>query len=425
MKFYTVAELGPSRKLTPEGFLLCEGVRLARTGTLLYGAGEVPIEPGPDGMVRIERHEAEVFRPETLASINGKPFVDDHPDDDVTPATWRKVACGTILNPRRGTGTEDVFLLGDILVTEPDAIAAIDEGKREISLGYDAAYHQLEPGLGLQRNIIVNHAALVDKGRCGPACAIGDSEMSVTPTKKTVRQVLAELFATKDDAAFAKALDEDMGGLGGKTDGLGGTTINLTMGGGSQTKTPDEASDDPNEKRFKGIEDSLKAIGDKLGMGDAAADDPDDDTSTADAAPDAEALAEMHKSIAANAEILSPGFKVPTLDAKAKAKDAKEQLCKCQRKVLDRAYGTEDGKAAIEPFLAGKTHDFDTLSAATIDAIFNGAATIMGQQNNDGLRSAYIGSGGRTEDGKPHPLSPAGVNAANAAFWEKRSGVKH
>ncbi|MCT9017197.1 DUF2213 domain-containing protein, partial [Cupriavidus gilardii] len=71
MRHYTVHRLGPKRALTPEGFLLCEDVPVARTGEMLYGPGEVPVEPGPDGLIRISRTPDEVFRPETLASCIG------------------------------------------------------------------------------------------------------------------------------------------------------------------------------------------------------------------------------------------------------------------------------------------------------------------------------------------------------------------
>ena len=86
--FYTVERLGARQSVTNDGFLLCEGVPIARIGQLLYAAGEVPVEPGRDGIIRIERTPEEVFRPETLASFEGKPVTMDHPAEFVTPDTW-------------------------------------------------------------------------------------------------------------------------------------------------------------------------------------------------------------------------------------------------------------------------------------------------------------------------------------------------
>jgi hypothetical protein len=52
-------------------------------------------------------------------------------------------------------------------VTSSEAVAEIDNGVRQLSLGYDADYDMTGPGRGEQRNIIVNHLALVENGRCG------------------------------------------------------------------------------------------------------------------------------------------------------------------------------------------------------------------------------------------------------------------
>ena len=43
LRYYSVEDLGPSQRLTPEGFLICEGVPIARTGTQVYMAEEVDL----------------------------------------------------------------------------------------------------------------------------------------------------------------------------------------------------------------------------------------------------------------------------------------------------------------------------------------------------------------------------------------------
>ncbi len=53
--WYVTEKIGETRYKTPEGFLVCENVPIARTGIMSYAAGEVPIDVGPDGIVRIER----------------------------------------------------------------------------------------------------------------------------------------------------------------------------------------------------------------------------------------------------------------------------------------------------------------------------------------------------------------------------------
>src|SRR5260363_219461 len=86
IQFFTVEPLGPKQSLTPEGFLVCHAVPIARTGTMACAALEVPqLEAGADGIVWTERPPEVVFGVETMASFEGKPVTLDHPDVLVTP----------------------------------------------------------------------------------------------------------------------------------------------------------------------------------------------------------------------------------------------------------------------------------------------------------------------------------------------------
>ena len=173
--FLTVERLGPMQSLSPEGFLIIRNVPLARTGPQLYSDQEIPIKGGADGRIVIDRLPDEVFRPATIASLNGKAVTLDHPDDDVTPENYSTLAVGHVIDPRRGLNALDNLLLGDLVITNPEAIKAIrDKEVREVSVGYKADYEETGLGRGKQRNIICNHLALVRDGRCGPICRIGD-----------------------------------------------------------------------------------------------------------------------------------------------------------------------------------------------------------------------------------------------------------
>lgn len=199
MRFYTASKLGSKRSYTPEGFLVCLDVPIARTGEMLYVAGEIPgLIPGKDGLIRVQRDPAEVFKPEAMASFVGKPTTNDHPPEFVTPANFRRYACGAAANVRQGIGDQSDLLLADLLWSDPDAIKAIEGGKDEISLGYDAEYEQIAPGLAVQHSIIGNHVALVDDGRCGERCSIGDR----APFKDEFRE---EDHPRSDDGKFGTA----------------------------------------------------------------------------------------------------------------------------------------------------------------------------------------------------------------------------
>lgn len=183
IEYYTSEALGPDRERTPEGFLICYDVPVARVGEMVYGPGEVPFELGlgRDGRVRVSRTAAEVFANKSMASLNGKPVTGDHPPVDVDPANWKFYLKGVVVNPRRGAGDHFDFLVADLIVYDEETIKDIEAGKREVSCGYNPDYLQLLddsnkpiPGRGEQVNILYNHLALVKAGRCGPSCAIGD-----------------------------------------------------------------------------------------------------------------------------------------------------------------------------------------------------------------------------------------------------------
>lgn len=233
MQVFTTQQLGPNQHTTPEGFLLCSNVPVARTGPMLYHGDELKndkggyeVRPSNDGYVRIIRDAEEVFRPETIASFAGKPVVISHPNSMVTPDTYSQLAVGTMLNPRRGTGLQDDYMFADLLITSPVAINLIRTKQLgEVSCGYDAQYQELSPGRGRQLNIVGNHVALVDKGRCGPQCSIGDSAMS------SVLDRVRNAFRTADQTAFDAAMQEMTGNMTPANPTLGS---NIAGGSGNE-----------------------------------------------------------------------------------------------------------------------------------------------------------------------------------------------
>ena len=195
---------------TPEGFLVCIGVPIARTGEQEYGDGETPIEVEDGGTAMIQRDDKEVFRPETIASFEGKPFTIGHPDDFVTPDNWSRLAHGTIQNVRRGEGEYKDSMIADILVTSAEAIRKIEMGIREVSCGYDAEYIQTGVGKGKQTNIVGNHLALVEEGRAGSDYAIKDHKG--VQMKKGLADKIKKIFGKAQDEAL-KAATADEGAL--------------------------------------------------------------------------------------------------------------------------------------------------------------------------------------------------------------------
>lgn len=423
MRFFTVQKLGPKRSLTPEGFLLCEDVPVARTGEMIYGAGEVPVETGPDNLIRISRNPDEVFRDETLASCEGKPVTLDHPEEFVAPGNFGALARGSMFNVRQGSGIEDDLMIADLMITEQSAIKAVqDDGIEEVSLGYEADYEQVSPGRGVQRNIVVNHVALVERGRCGPRCAIGDHEMSKKTGKRSFADRLRAAFMSKDAdeaeklATEAEYMDEESEEekkareaeeAKGKTgDALNKILDRLKAMDADIKELKEKVDDEESEEEKKARE--AKEANDAILEAETAGklSEAGVELYTGDSA----------KHILPRLEILAPGFKLPTFDAKTTDAQRAKALCGCQRKALDVAYQTDAGRAAIEPFLSGRTADFGALPAALVHAAFMGASELIRAKNNDGNGRTAV----NTKDfGKSSSVHD--INAQNKAFWADRS----
>lgn len=169
--------------LTPEGFLICHNVPIARTGTQEYLPSELPeeLEITGDELVPVQRPPEEVFAAATLASFEGKPVTHDHPPDGVRPENYTAYAKGHAQNVRQGVGEESDIILADLFITDPELIRAIQSGEREVSCGYGFIPDRGEDGAIYQRSIRGNHIAVVATGRAGPRVAIKDA----APEEKT------------------------------------------------------------------------------------------------------------------------------------------------------------------------------------------------------------------------------------------------
>lgn len=403
MRFFAKGQIGAKRSLTPEGFLVCHDVPIARVGQQIYSAYEVPVEANMVGEIFIDRTAEEVFREETVASFNGKPVTIEHPAEFVSPDNWRTLSAGVTMNARAGTGIDGDVILADLLLTDREAIRLVTEDDiREVSAGYEADYEQIEPGRGVQRNIIANHVALVAMGRCGSRCAIGDTDMA---KKTTFVDRIRNAFKSKDEAAMEEALKD-----------APTTDADEDEGDDKKAKTGDAAAFDAIMKRLDTMDGRITALATR----DADKDD-EDDVETTDSEDDddgktKDAAAKRFKDAVARAEILSPGIRLPTTDAKATAKTIDDAVCACQRKALTAAYATDAGKAVIAPFLAGAEPTFDAMGPAELSTVFIGASELMRARNN----AAGHRPGVTTQDFGRAPVKTADLNAKNRAFWNPK-----
>lgn len=388
MKFYSPIEFSPHIRKTPEGFLACENVAIARAGELIYGADEVPLDAGADGIVKVTRSAEVLLNKECLSSFESKPITLDHPPDFVTPETFKEYAVGAVQNVR-GDGDK---IIADLLIMDESAIRAVENKEfRELSCGYDADYEQVSVGRGIQTRILGNHVALVGRGRCGATCAIFDK----APDSKEwhMKQKLLSLLGRAVDEAMPESesektektadftpekLAETLESILARLDALENPQPavdeqapaddeSVADAPVAESDEPEKVTDEPADfgARLTAIEESLQKI---VGLLQPAQDEGDAEKceNTFDAA-----------TLAAG-EILAPELK-PCADYESKA--------------LDACYATKDGRAVIDSLLRGRA--FDACKAD--GTLFVAAAELLKAKR----RSAF--------DAQPKDVKPFGV----------------
>ena len=201
---------------TPEGYLVCKDVPIARTGIQQYRGMEFGGEE-PNKIYSVERPEEEVFSKAALASFEGKPVVDEHPDEDVLPNNVLKYLKGTCRNVHRGDGALLNCIVADLIIYDPELMQKIRNGKRDISCGYDCLWVPTGDDSYTQKEIRGNHVAVVERGRAGHKVAIRDSKKGMKRMKGNKNNLWGRILAafardedtTPEDIAAAAKLNPD------------------------------------------------------------------------------------------------------------------------------------------------------------------------------------------------------------------------
>lgn len=168
--------LSSSRTYTAEGFLVAPA-KINRTGIQIYTARELGLDGGDTKQIRLYRSPEQVFRKETLDSFENQTATDDHPPEDINAENWYRFAKGEVTDIARG----GEYTTANLIIKAADLIKKVRDGKVEISCGYSFDL-DMTPGTapdgrkydGRQLNIEGNHVAIVDYGRAGSACRVGD-----------------------------------------------------------------------------------------------------------------------------------------------------------------------------------------------------------------------------------------------------------
>lgn len=182
MKRFLVDRIGftiSARTVTDEGYLSAPA-RVARVGVQKYLARELGLtDRNPNEVIGVFRPPEEVFKQESLDSYKFKELTDNHPGEMVTAKTYKDTSVGQVVS----AGTQDGdYVMVDLLIKDHDAIEAVKSGKAELSAGYLAEYTPQEGVYDgdkyefVQRDIKINHVALVDSARAGRGARIFDNQ---------------------------------------------------------------------------------------------------------------------------------------------------------------------------------------------------------------------------------------------------------
>ena len=207
MLFDTIDATGA--RITSDGFLVAQA-SVARTGIQLYSAAELGLDGDKSRVVRVYRSPEEVFATDAMASYAHRPVTVDHPSVMVDAKNWKEYAKGQ-------TGDEIVrdgeFVRVPMMLMDADAIQDWHDGRRELSMGYTMELEVVDGTTpdgqqydAIQKNLRMNHLALVSRARGGSELRLGDKTLEVSnmsDTKLTTVTVDGLSVETTDAGAQA------------------------------------------------------------------------------------------------------------------------------------------------------------------------------------------------------------------------------
>lgn len=337
-------------KLTDEGYLEAPA-KIARAGIYEYYAfelGELFDDRKWDDIIRVYRSEDEVFADQAMRSFESKPVTEGHP--------WEQVNAGNVKEHQVGLSMkdmhrQDIYMAGTLLIQDASAVNRVQRGKCELSAGYECDVIRESGEWNGQRYdakqaaIRGNHIALVDAGRAGAECRVGD---------RAPMMVLDRRASKPNQDHRSQNMPQD---------------VNL------QKITHDG---------FTGqVDDTAKAIFDKMKSSidalQAQVDAKDSELKDAKAAHDKDVAAK-------DAKIAELEAAQPTADAIEKMAEERAAVVSVAGRVLGDEFtakgksNAEIKKAVCEAKIGDKVND---KSEAYIDAYFDSVADALGDASDD------------------------------------------
>jgi len=132
-------------------------------------------------IVRVYRPDDHVFSRDAINSYARKPITIDHPENGVTPDSWKDLAVGEI-DPV-GILRDGEFVTVPLIFRDAAAIRLIEsaDGPKELSMGYSAEIEMIdgvspggEPYDAIMSDFRMNHVAVVREARGGNQLRVSD-----------------------------------------------------------------------------------------------------------------------------------------------------------------------------------------------------------------------------------------------------------
>lgn len=215
IKINQVIDLKPTSRIkTPQGFMICKDVTLAKPMVKEYYAGELSIVDGfePTDIINIYTPPDVLFGQSVIDGFTASDVAMQHPKgNQLNSDNYKEHVIGTAKNVRAENG----YLVADLTIKDKWAIESIEhEDVKQISLGYaaelDMTAGETETGQayhGQWVGMVADHVAVVREGRCGDDCKIGDKQTVIKPEVESMKVKIGNLeFDVGDNNTLAQAI---------------------------------------------------------------------------------------------------------------------------------------------------------------------------------------------------------------------------
>lgn len=256
---------------TDEGYLVDHPI-VTSTGIFEY--------MNPDGSMRRElRLPEDVFAPESLKTYRGKPIIITHDAGYVDKDNVEEEQIGTILSEGYQDGDD---VRAEIIIHDTDAMKEC--GLRELSLGYNLRLEETpgvwngQPYDAIQRDIVINHLALVGSARAGEQARLNIDARDQKTTLKggkimaTTKRKDGDMMSPEDLTAAVEAFQQRRAERMGATDNDVAPEKPVGDDESVAEKVADEAAEETAAPAAEGDKDAVQMVKDRRDRRDAEGD---------------------------------------------------------------------------------------------------------------------------------------------------------